>query len=384
MKKLLTFLLPAAAILAGALILLPKLQTKQPDPVQTEPLPTAGWVQQDGTRRYVEANGSAPTGWLNDGGHTYYLLEGIPATGWQEIDGQTYFFRGQGDMVTGWLYTDGQQYYLDDSGRLLTGLQQIDSEVFLFLSDGTIASGWTELEDKRYYADAQGHPVTGWLELDGKNYYLNPDGTMATGRVNVDGQECFFASSGAQYCLVNPWITIPEDYTVELADIGNNQRIAVEAYDDFQAMMSDCRAQGYQPVVCSSYRTQADQEYLYQRRIKRYMNENGYSLEKATELAGYSVAIPGTSEHQLGLAVDIIDNRNWNLDESQAEMPTQKWLMENCWDYGFILRYPSEKSEVTGIIYEPWHYRYVGREMAQELRDSGLCLEEYAESLTVS
>ena len=95
------------------------------------------------------------------------------------------------------------------------------------------------------------------------------------------------------------------------------------------------------------------------------------------------MAIPGTSEHQLGLAVDIIDNRNWNLNESQAQMPTQKWLMEHSWRYGWILRYPNEKSEITGIIYEPWHYRYVGKEIAAEIHDLGVCLEEYLQMLTV-
>ena len=99
-------------------------------------------------------------------------------------------------------------------------------------------------------------------------------------------------------------------------------------------------------------------------------------------MAATEVAMPGTSEHQLGLALDIIDNRNWNLDESQASMPTQQWLMENSWRYGWILRYPNEKSEITGIIYEPWHYRYVGKTVAAEIYNLGVCLEEYLQSLT--
>ena len=96
------------------------------------------------------------------------------------------------------------------------------------------------------------------------------------------------------------------------------------------------------------------------------------------------MAIPGTSEHQLGLAMDIIDSANWKLDESQAKMPTQIWLMENSWRYGFILRYPDGTSEQTGIIYEPWHYRYVGKEIAAEIFELDVCLEEYLENLTTS
>ncbi|MEE0202655.1 MAG: M15 family metallopeptidase [Muricomes sp.] len=89
------------------------------------------------------------------------------------------------------------------------------------------------------------------------------------------------------------------------------------------------------------------------------------------------MGVPGTSEHQLGLAVDIVDIENQILDEDQEKTAVQKWLMENSWRYGFILRYPNDKSDITGIIYEPWHYRYVGNEAAKEIYDLDVCLEEY-------
>ena len=92
------------------------------------------------------------------------------------------------------------------------------------------------------------------------------------------------------------------------------------------------------------------------------------------------VAVPGTSEHELGLAVDLTDNDYRELDEAQEDTATQKWLMENSWRYGFILRYPNDKSEATGIIYEPWHYRYVGKATAKAVYESGLCLEEFFDS----
>ena len=169
---------------------------------------------------------------------------------------------------------------------------------------------------------------------------------------------------------------------MELTSINDDHRIASIAYQDYLEMMDDCEDAGNQPAVCSSYRTQEYQENLFRKRVDRYI-EDGYDREEATRLAGTSVAIPGTSEHQLGLAIDIVDNRNWNLDESQAKMPTQQWLMENSWRYGWILRYPDEKSAITGIIYEPWHYRYVGKEVAAEIHELGLCLEEYLQLLTV-
>ena len=94
------------------------------------------------------------------------------------------------------------------------------------------------------------------------------------------------------------------------------------------------------------------------------------------------MAIPGTSEHQLGLALDIVDTRSWTLSGSQANFKGLQWLMAHCWEYGFVLRYPEGKTDVTGIIYEPWHYRYVGKEVAAELQESGLTLEEYMSSLS--
>ena len=101
------------------------------------------------------------------------------------------------------------------------------------------------------------------------------------------------------------------------------------------------------------------------------------SRAKAEVEAAKSVAVPNTSEHQIGLAVDIVDANNATLTSAQAKTATQKWLMENCWRYGFILRYPEGKSDITGIIYEPWHYRYVGYALAKELHFSGMTLEEY-------
>ena len=106
------------------------------------------------------------------------------------------------------------------------------------------------------------------------------------------------------------------------------------------------------------------------------------SREEAEIEAAKTVAIPGTSEHQLGIAVDIIDTQNWSLVEEQENLEGQQWLMENCWRYGFILRYPKGTTDITGIIYEPWHYRYVGLELAQEIHGLGITLEEYLDMLT--
>ena len=176
--------------------------------------------------------------------------------------------------------------------------------------------------------------------------------------------------------LVNPWNFLPEDYELTLKQLDNGHAVDERCYPDLQEMMDACRADGLSPMICSSYRTQEKQEYLYQNKINRLVAQ-GYSQEDAVAAAGTVVAVPGTSEHQLGLALDIVDVNNQNLDESQESTAVQQWLMAHSWEYGFILRYPNDKSEITGIIYEPWHYRYVGREAAEEIYSQGVCLEEY-------
>ena len=148
------------------------------------------------------------------------------------------------------------------------------------------------------------------------------------------------------------------------------------AYEDLNAMLEACREAGLRPKICSAYRTQSKQTYLYNNKIARLRNA-GYSRAAAEAEAGRWVARPGTSEHQLGLALDIVSQSYQALTKKQEKTAEQKWLLEHCWEYGFILRYPNDKSEITGIGYEPWHYRYVGREVALDIRDSGLCMEEY-------
>ena len=179
-----------------------------------------------------------------------------------------------------------------------------------------------------------------------------------------------------QLLLVNPWNEMPEDYEVTLKALPDGQKVDERAYDDLNAMLEACRNAGLRPKICSSYRTQAKQTYLYNNKITRLRNA-GYSKAAALEEAGRWVARPGTSEHQLGLALDIVSSSYQALTKKQEKTAEQKWLMEHCWEYGFILRYPSDKSEITGIGYEPWHYRYVGREVALDVRESGLCFEEY-------
>ena len=178
--------------------------------------------------------------------------------------------------------------------------------------------------------------------------------------------------------LINGEHPLPEDFQIpELTQLRNGQAIDSRVYQALQEMMDAARAEGLQPLICSSFRTWDKQEKLFSNKVQSYLAQ-GYSQVEAEEKVAYWVARPGTSEHQAGLAVDIVDTNYQSLDEQQEETPVQLWLMEHCAEYGFILRYPRGKSDLTGVGYEPWHYRYVGEEAAREIMDQGVCLEEYA------
>ena len=180
--------------------------------------------------------------------------------------------------------------------------------------------------------------------------------------------------------LVNASHPLPEDYAPELVQVedkdGRTYQLDVRCAQAFWDMMADCAAAGGEPYICSGFRLRKDQEELFRDKIKRLI-EAGTDPEEAPEEAAKTVAVPGTSEHESGLAADLIDESYPYLDELQEKTPTQIWLMENSWRYGFVLRYPNGTTEQTGIIYEPWHYRYVGREYAREIFRMGVTLEEY-------
>ena len=177
--------------------------------------------------------------------------------------------------------------------------------------------------------------------------------------------------------LVNSSHVLADGYMPELVTVDNTDfKFDKRAADAMNTMLQDARAEGLSPMICSSYRSWERQTTLFEKQVEK-QQAAGLSYEDAYEKAKTVVAYPGTSEHQTGLTADIVATSHQMLDDSQADTPEQQWLMTNSWKYGFILRYPQGKSEYTGIIYEPWHYRYVGNEVAQYITENGLCLEEY-------
>ena len=173
--------------------------------------------------------------------------------------------------------------------------------------------------------------------------------------------------------VVNRWNELPEDYSVELTELSNGQKVDSRIYPALQEMFDAARLERIYPIVREGYRTAEEQQEILDDKIQAYINE-GYSRTRAEKTAKEWVALPGASEHQLGIAVDI------NADKSKCgNDEVYTWLAKNAYKYGFILRYPMEKQEITGISYEPWHYRYVGVEAAKDIHEQGICLEEYGE-----
>ena len=164
--------------------------------------------------------------------------------------------------------------------------------------------------------------------------------------------------------------------SIQTKKLPNGLSVDERIYEPLNKMLDDAEKQGYHLIVCSGYRSYDKQVELFNNRVQRY-RDVGYTQEEAYEKGKTSVALPGASEHHTGLAVDIVCSSYQNLDDGMMSRPEIKWLYANCQKYGFIVRYPSDKSDITGIIHEPWHYRYVGVEAATEIMDKDICLEEY-------
>lgn len=176
--------------------------------------------------------------------------------------------------------------------------------------------------------------------------------------------------------LVNAAHTLPEGFRVETRSLPNGLLFDARAYDDLARMLQDGKKQGLSFVVCSAYRPHGKQKELFDEQVATEQ-AIGLSRDEAVEVAKTKVALPGTSEHALGLAVDIVALDYQKLDAGYLDTPECRWLKKNAYKYGFILRYPEDKSAITKIVFEPWHYRYVGVEAAAEITRKGLCLEEY-------
>lgn len=180
--------------------------------------------------------------------------------------------------------------------------------------------------------------------------------------------------------LINKQHPIPDGYEFNLGTIKGNMKCDERIIDDLLLMLQGAKKDGVSLVICSPYRDMNRQEVLFNRKIQLYM-KNGMSYLEAYKTTAQAVTVPGASEHQIGLALDIICDSYSQLNEGFGDTEAGKWLAEHSCEYGFILRYPKGKEYITSIEYEPWHFRYVGKEAAMEITSKGITLEEFVESL---
>lgn len=175
--------------------------------------------------------------------------------------------------------------------------------------------------------------------------------------------------------LVNRDNTVPTNFTVDLVAF-ENVLVDYRIVDQLSNLIEAAYKDGVLLTVCSGYRSVTQQREIYEGKMQTYINL-GYSEEASKINTGQYIQTPGSSEHHTGLAVDLLTDGAVSLEETFADTPAYKWLNEHAEEYGFVERYPKEKSDITGVLWEPWHYRYVGVSNAKAINTMGICLEEY-------
>ena len=201
--------------------------------------------------------------------------------------------------------------------------------------------------------------------LDGQDLYINSDAGVGT--IPID-----------PLILVNLDNPLPADHQVQLHWLENGScAVAAGMYEALREMLTEGTEQGMEFVVASGYRSREYQDQLLSEDIQTAMEQYGLTWQEAYDKESRETMPGGYSEHETGLAADMVSVAYQILDEGQLDTPENQWLRENCSDYGFILRYPEGKEQITGISFEPWHFRYVGLEAAKEITERGITLEEY-------
>ena len=176
--------------------------------------------------------------------------------------------------------------------------------------------------------------------------------------------------------LVNNTYVLANTFAPNVVAIRDNQYFDERAADALEAMLKAAEKAGYSVCVRNAYRPFSTQAYIFNGKASQIQWGTDMTLMEAEERARKIVAYPGTSEHQLGLCADIMDNADTTMTAAEVEnLPLLLWLKQHCAEYGFVLRYPKDKQEITGW-YEPWHFRYVGAEAAEYMTKNNICLEE--------
>lgn len=242
------------------------------------------------------------------------------------------------------------------------------------LDDKDVMEGYenTELE---YVDEAEQFSMDEILSDDDNSKYMH--GTVSDNGIPGDGK---LSKDDWNLILINKHHSIPAGYEVPLGKINASMQCDERIIPDLLDMLKAAKDDGVSLIICSPYRDINRQKVLFNRKIKAYMKQ-GMSYLEAYQFSSQAVTVPGASEHQIGLAIDFLTNNYSSLNEGFADTQAGKWLAKHSYEYGFILRYPKEKEYITGIEFEPWHYRYVGKEAAAEIMKNNLTLEEFVETL---
>ncbi len=278
----------------------------------------------------------------------------------------------------------------DDEERSLAGTDsdvELAPQAELLPEDMELLSDEDVLEDYELISDENPHGMDEMDIYDASEILATLEDMdtdkMASASVvqeNETGEEYVFDKNDWRLVLINKQHSIPDDYTFTLGTIAGQMQCDERILEDLRAMLQAAKDEGVKLNICSPYRSPERQVMLFERKIKRYMSR-GMSYMEAYQLASQAVTVPGNSEHEIGLALDIICDSYQTLDAGFGETEAGKWLAANSYQYGFILRYPEGKEYVTGIEYEPWHFRYVGVEAATVITQQGITLEEFWEGL---
>ncbi len=252
-------------------------------------------------------------------------------------------------------------------------------------TEATTEATTTEATEKATTAEASSVPISSAetptlppaseaVEEDVSDEPADNIGTDSIG-YTYDG-EAFEIDPDYAYFIVNKEAFLPDDYTVETDTVQGDYKMETTAAYFCRRMIEAAKEDGIDLKVLSAYRTVKYQERLFERNVESRM-DSGMTYEEAYADVSINIAPPGGSEHNAGLAVDIVTKKDWDTYTDFDKTKEFDWLVEHGPEYGYILRYLKGKEHITGYIYEPWHFRYVGVKYARDLQDSGLCMEEY-------
>lgn len=234
-----------------------------------------------------------------------------------------------------------------------------------------------------------GETSNGWyrIDYDGTVAYVSGDYLREEEVITEDeyttvesDDEYYFQTDEDYLILVNKTHLLPDDYKIETDYVQGSYEMEKTVAYYCKLMIEAAAADGINLKVLSAYRTVAYQQKLFDRNVQSRIDDDGMTYEEAYADTAVNIAPAGGSEHNAGLAVDIITENDWDTYTAFEDTEEFAWLQAHAAEYGFIMRYASDKVDITGFIYEPWHYRFVGVKYAADIQASGLCLEEYLEA----